>query len=82
MSRMSAPRPRSSAAPWCARGADLLIHEVVSPESFQRAGIRPERAKSVIAHHVTPEEAGDVEVGEDRMVILVGEKVEVRRPAG
>lgn len=118
MSRMSAPRPRSSAAPWCAQGADLLIHEVVSLESFQRAGIRPERAKSVIAHHVTAEHAGDVfartkprlavyshivlpdaseqdlipptrrtyagavEVGEDLMVILVGEKIEVRRPAG
>jgi ribonuclease Z len=93
-----------------AQGADLLIHEVVSPESFQRAEIRPERATSVIAHHVTPEQAGDVfartkprlavyshivqpdrseqdlisptrrtyagavEVGEDLMVILVGEK--------
>jgi len=97
-------------------GADLLVHEVASPESFQRAGVSPERAKQVIAHHVTPEQAGEVfaktkprlavyshivqadaseedlipptrrtysgavEVGEDLMVILVGEKVEVRRP--
>ena len=29
-----------------AQGADLLVHEVASPESFQRAGVRPERAKS------------------------------------
>ena len=99
-----------------AAGVDLLVHEVASPESFQRAGVRPERAKSVIAHHVTPEEAGEVfakttpklavyshivqpdageqdlipstrkhyagplEVGEDLMVIEVGEKILVRRP--
>jgi ribonuclease Z len=99
-----------------AQGVDLLIHEVASPESFVRAGTRPERAQSVIAHHVTPEQAGEVfartnprlavyshivqpdageqdlilptrkaysgplEVGEDLMVILVGEKVAVRRP--
>jgi ribonuclease Z len=43
-----------------AQGADLLVHEVASPESFQRAGVRPERAKSVLAHHVTPEQAGEV----------------------
>lgn len=43
-----------------AQGVDLLIHEVASPESFQRAGIRPDRTKSVIEHHVTPEQAGEV----------------------
>jgi ribonuclease Z len=100
-----------------AQSVDLLVHEVASPESFHRAGVRPERAKSVIEHHVTPEQAGEifaktkprlavyshivmpdtteqdlipptrkmysgpVEIGEDLMVILVGEKVEVRRPA-
>lgn len=99
-----------------AQGVDLLVHEVVSPETFQRAGVRPERAKTVIEHHVTPEQAGEVfartkprlavyshivqpiatdqdlipptrktysgpvEVGEDLMVIEVGEKIEVRRP--
>ena len=99
-----------------AQGVDLLVHEVASPDSFQRAGIRPERAKSVLEHHVTPEQAGEVfakthprlavyshivqpdaaeqdlipptrksysgpvEVGEDLMVILVGEKIEIRRP--
>jgi ribonuclease Z len=98
-----------------AQGVDLLVHEVASPETFQRAGAPPERAKSVVAHHVTPEQAGEVfsrtkpklavyshivlptateqdlipstrktysgplEVGEDLMVITVGEKVEVRR---
>jgi len=43
-----------------AQGVDLLVHEVASPESFQRAGVRPERAKPVVEHHVTPEQAGEV----------------------
>ena len=43
-----------------AQGVDVLIHEVASPETFQRAGTPPERAKSVVAHHVTPEQAGEV----------------------
>jgi ribonuclease Z len=100
-----------------AQGVDVLVHEVAAPETFQRAGSPPERAKSVIAHHVTPEQAGEVfartkpklavyshivlptateqdllpptrktyagplELGEDLMVIAVGEKIEVRRPA-
>ena len=100
-----------------AQGVDLLLHEVVSPETFQRAGTPPERAKTVIEHHVTPEQAGEmfaktnprlavyshivppiatehdlvpptrkthserIEVGEDLMVIEVGEKIEVRRAA-
>ncbi len=99
-----------------AQSVDLLVHEVASPESFQRAGVRPERATSVIAHHVTPEQAGEVfaktrprlavyshivqpdagdqdllpptrknyagavQVGEDLMVIEIGEKIDVRRP--
>jgi ribonuclease Z len=94
---------------------DLLVHEVAAPESFQRAGVDPERASSVIAHHVTPEQAGEVfartrprlgvyshivqpiateqdlipptrltydgpvEMGEDLMVIEIGERVVVRR---
>lgn len=101
-----------------AQGVDLLIHEVAAPETFQRAGSPPERAKSVVAHHVTPEQAGEVfsrtkpklavyshivlptateqdlipptrktyqgplELGEDLMVIEVGDKITVRRPAG
>lgn len=99
-----------------AQGVDLLVHEVASPETFKRAGTSPERARTVIAHHVTPEQAGEVfakakprlavyshivlpiateqdiipptretysgplEVGEDLMVIEVGEKIEVIRP--
>jgi ribonuclease Z len=43
-----------------AQNVDLLIHEVVVPETFPRAGVRPERAKVVIEHHVTPEQAGEV----------------------
>jgi ribonuclease Z len=98
-----------------AQGVDLLVHEVAAPESFRRAGVPAERAKSVIDHHVTPEQAGEVfaktkprlavyshivwptateadlipttrktyagalEVGEDLMVIDVGERVQVRR---
>lgn len=99
-----------------ARGVDLLVHEVVSPETFQSAGVSPERAKRVIGHHASPEQAGEVfaktnprlavyshivqpnatrqalirrtrktyqgplEVGEDLMVIVVGERIQVRRP--
>ena len=99
-----------------AQGVDLLVHEVASPETFQRAGIPPGRARTVLEHHVTPEQAGEVfartkprlavyshivlpiateqdlipptrktysgplEVGEDLMVIEVGETIEVRRP--
>ena len=43
-----------------AQGIDLLIHEVVSPASFLRAGISASRTKSVIEHHITPERAGEV----------------------
>jgi ribonuclease Z len=99
------------------QGVDVLIHNVAAPETLQRAGLSPERAQSIIAHHTTAEEAGQVfsrtkpklavyshivlptateqdlipptrrtysgplEVGEDLMVIEVGENVEVRRPA-
>ena len=99
-----------------AQGVDVLIHEVASPESLQRAGRPPERVRGILAHHTTPEQAGEVfsrvkprlavyshivhpgateqelipptrktysgplELGEDLMVIDVGEKIEVRRP--
>lgn len=43
-----------------AQGTDVLIHEVASPESFQRADFLPERLKAIVAHHVTPEQAGEV----------------------
>lgn len=43
-----------------ATGVDLLIHEVASRESFVRAGVAEERVRSVIARHVTPEQAGNV----------------------
>ncbi len=43
-----------------AQGVDVLVHEVAAPETFQRAGASPERAQSVVAHHVTPEQAGEV----------------------
>lgn len=43
-----------------AQNVDLLIHEVASPETFQRAGVPPARTTSVVAHHVTPEQAGEV----------------------
>jgi len=100
-----------------AQNVDLLIHNVVSPETFQRLGVPPERTANVIPLHTTPEQAGEVfsrtkprlavyshivlpnateqdlipptrktysgplELGEDLMVIEVGEKVEVRKPA-
>jgi ribonuclease Z len=43
-----------------AQGVDVLVHEVASPETFQRAGTPVERANSVVAHHATPEQAGEV----------------------
>ena len=100
-----------------AQGVDLLVHEVAAPETFKRAGTPSERAQTVIGHHVTPEQAGEVfsrtkpklavyshivlpsateedvipqtrktytgpvELGEDLMVIEVGQKIEVKRPS-
>jgi ribonuclease Z len=100
-----------------AQGVDVLVHEGASPDTFLRAGTAPEWAKSIVAHHVTPEQAGEVfsrtkpklavyshivlptateqdlipptrktysgplELGEDLMVIEIGQTIEVRRPA-
>ncbi|HEY2187659.1 MAG TPA: MBL fold metallo-hydrolase [Caldimonas sp.] len=100
-----------------AEGVDLLVDEVVSPESYARVGISAEAARTRIEHHTTAQQAGSVfaktrprpavyshiappsttapeliaatratysgalEVGEDLMVIEVGQAVEVRRPA-
>ena len=99
-----------------AHGVDLLVHEVLVPETLKRTGLPAERAKNIIAYHATPEQAGEVfartkpglavyshiclptataqdvlvptrttysgplELGEDLMVIHVGEKLTVRRP--
>ena len=101
-----------------AQGVDLLIHEVVAPETYTRTDESPERVKIIIAHHTTAEQAGEVfakvkprlavyshigrpsaseqhlvpptrktyagslEVGEDLMVIDVGDEIKVRRPGG
>lgn len=43
-----------------AQGVDVLVHEVVSPETIQRAGTPLERTNSVVAHHSAPEQAGEV----------------------
>jgi len=97
-------------------GADLLIHEVAAFDSMRRAGYPAERIASLVGHHTTPEQAGEVfvrvkpklavyshivppqataddlipqtrkaysgplEIGEDLMVIEVGEQIVVRRP--
>jgi ribonuclease Z len=37
-----------------------LIHEAASPETFQRLAVPPARTASVVAHHTTPEQAGEV----------------------
>jgi ribonuclease Z len=99
-----------------ARGTDVLIHEVVVPASFGRKGISAERTASVVAHHITPERAGELfsrvgprlavyshivqpdattaelteatrrtypgalAVGEDLMVIEVGDSIRVEPP--
>jgi ribonuclease Z len=43
-----------------AQGVDLLVHEVFVPQTLDGAGVSPERAKSILGYHVTPEEAGQV----------------------
>lgn len=43
-----------------ARGADVLIHEVAVPGTFQGALYPPERKAQILAHHTTPEQAGEV----------------------
>ena len=103
-----------------ATGADVVIHDVASPEAYRaiaRArGLSSAQEQSILEHHITPEQAGEVfarvkpklavyshlipanaaaadliaptrttysgplEVGEDLMVIEVGETVQVRRP--
>jgi ribonuclease Z len=43
-----------------ADGVDVLVHEVFVPETLQRAGMPPERAKRIIDYHTTAEQAGRV----------------------
>lgn len=45
-----------------ARGADVLVHEVLDVEAYKKSNTHftPEQMKKVIAHHTTPEEAGSV----------------------
>jgi ribonuclease Z len=43
-----------------AEGVDVLVHEVFAPETLQRAGVPPERAKTIIDYHTTAEQAGRV----------------------
>lgn len=43
-----------------AKGADLLIHEVVAPETLKQRGRSEEWMKMIIAHHTTPEQAGEI----------------------
>src|SRR5207248_10881689 len=99
-------------------GADVLIHEVIAPDA-ERTGAASsfsrEQRERIIAHHTTPEQAGEIfarvkpklavyshivpsaaraadlipgtrksysgplEVGEDGMVIEVGEEIRVVR---
>lgn len=43
-----------------ASGVDLLIHEVVSLESLRRANYSSERISTIMNHHTTPEQAGEL----------------------
>jgi ribonuclease Z len=96
---------------------DVLVHEVFVPETLQRTGVPPDRAKNIVSYHTTPEQAGEVfarlkpklavyshicmptateqdllpttrktyagplQIGEDLMVIDIGETIEVRKRA-
>lgn len=44
------------------QGVDVLIHETVNPEEIRAhaLGLTPEQAEAIIAHHTTPEQAGEV----------------------
>ncbi len=43
-----------------AQAVDLLVHEVVSPESMARSGRVGPKVAAVIAHHTTAEQAGEI----------------------
>jgi ribonuclease Z len=45
-----------------AKGVDVLIHEAMDPDSFRalRAGFNTQQTESIIAHHTTPEQAGEI----------------------
>ncbi len=45
-----------------ARGADVLVHEVIDPEALRNRPDRPSAAivDVIIAHHTTPQQAGEV----------------------
>src|SRR4029453_2170044 len=43
-----------------AQGVDVLVHEVIAAELQRSRASDPERAERVIAHHTTPEQAGEV----------------------
>jgi ribonuclease Z len=45
-----------------AQGADVLVHEVLDPESYKDSNspFSPEQRQKVINHHTTPEQAGTV----------------------
>jgi len=91
-------------------------HEGFVPETLQRAGVPPERAKNIVDYHTTADQAGQIftrtkpklavyshicmpaateqdlllptrkaytgplEIGDDLMVIDIGEEVSVRKP--
>jgi ribonuclease Z len=43
-------------------GADVLIHEVMDPDAFRlkNPSVSQERVQTILAHHITPEQAGTV----------------------
>lgn len=43
-----------------AKGADLLVHEVVVPEMVKKAGRDPGSVNAILGHHTTPEQAGEI----------------------
>ena len=43
-----------------AAGVDVLVHEVVDAATARASSTNPTRTEGIIAHHVTPEQAGQV----------------------
>lgn len=43
-----------------AKGADLLVHEVVAPELVKNSGRGAGSINAILSHHTTPEQAGEI----------------------
>ncbi|HTS60520.1 MAG TPA: MBL fold metallo-hydrolase, partial [Candidatus Acidoferrales bacterium] len=52
-------RPTDNLVKHC-QGVDVLIHEAVDPETLRRLNAPEELFRAIVAHHTTPEQAGEI----------------------